>query len=290
LQRDHFSVPSSLLTTALFLSAISSLVAACVLVAIQIGLAKRHRSKGRDAKLRQFAKPRFNTLKRLVATTNEPKTEQNQLAVTGGGATTPLPDDADGWRDRCASLGAAAAMLAPPPKPAPLPGPEDEVELASMQTAMPVSAAMPVPKSIDIDLGSAMPLPIPQKFKARRRSEDVTDEMRSFNSHGRRDAPPTRRKSSKRTKSQTPGDSDVPARQIPGSVKQIWMRNSSGRNSASEERKSETDVRSRRMVGRARGNSLGEDPSACWLTLRSFSSAPGASESGSVRSVRSVRV
>jgi hypothetical protein len=93
-QRNHFSVPSSVLTTALLLSAISSLVVAGVLVAIQVCLAKRRR-KARVAKLRQFAKARFNkTLKQLVPASNEPKTRQKWLSGTGGGVTTPLPTPA----------------------------------------------------------------------------------------------------------------------------------------------------------------------------------------------------
>jgi hypothetical protein len=148
------------------------------------------------------------------------------------------------------SLGAAAAMQAPPPKVAPPPRPGDEVELASMPTSMPASTSV---GRVGVKLGSSeqQQLHRPRKSKPRRRSSDVREEGRLFGSRGSRECPPSHRASAGRQSQVCASD----------------LRDSDDRASGV-------------VVGRARGNSLVEEPSACWLTLRSSSSAPCASVSG----------
>jgi len=131
---------------------------------------------------------------------------------------------------------------------------EDEVELTSMSTATPAQ-----PVSVDINPGNAVPLPRPRPLQDRRRDEDVRDEMRLFGSCGTRDHPPTHRTSAR-------------GNQIRPQTRR-----------ASQE--SDDDSRAS-VVGRARADSLAEEPSACWLAIRLSSSAtraPGASEPGAAR-------
>jgi hypothetical protein len=82
--------------------------------------------------------------------------------------------------------------------------------------------------------------PRPRAPKPRRRSEDVYDEMRLFSTCGTREQPPTHRAA--------------------GRVNQIHKQT----DSASQE----SNVRSSATVGRARGNSLAEEPSVSWLAIR----------------------
>jgi hypothetical protein len=100
---------------------------------------------------------------------------------------------------------------------------------------------LPVPASVDLDCDSAKRLPKPRASEARRRSSDVCDEMRLFDSRGTREQPPTHR--------------------VSGRAKQTHEQT----NSASQE----SEAPSSRVVGRARGDSLAEDPSAHWLAIRS---------------------
>jgi len=122
---------------------------------------------------------------------------------------------------------------------------EDEVELAAMTPAV-----SPRPTSVDIEPGSSKPLPRP---RPRRRSSEVLDEIRAFGSRASCDYPPSHR--------------------ISGRVKQMGQR-------VKPELPDESDNRSSGIVGRARGNSLAQEPSACWLAFRSSSPEPGASEAG----------
>jgi hypothetical protein len=117
----------------------------------------------------------------------------------------------------------------------------DEVELTSISTAIP----LPLPELND---DSAEPLPRASTSWTRRRSADIQDEMRMFGSCGSREYPPSRR--------ETGGNSQV-------------------RNPASQEFIDQSRVT---VVGRARADSLAEDPTACWVPVRPSLSAPGASE------------
>jgi hypothetical protein len=141
-----------------------------------------------------------------------------------------------------ASVGAAAAMRAPPPKPAPPPRPDDEVELASVSTGMAERT------SVDLNADSAERLSRTRTSRARRRSADACDEMRLFDTRGTREQPPTHR--------------------VSGRVKQ--MRNQA--NTASQE--SEVPVSTQpSIVGRARSDSLADDSSAIFLAARSSAMA-----------------
>jgi hypothetical protein len=96
-----------------------------------------------------------------------------------------------------------------------------------------------VPTALDLSSDSANPRP--RGSLSRRRSADVCDEMRMFDAGGTREQPPTHRGS--------------------GRVLQTSQQS----DSASQE----SDVPVRRIVRRARGDSLAEDPSACWMPLSS---------------------
>jgi pyruvate/2-oxoglutarate dehydrogenase complex dihydrolipoamide acyltransferase (E2) component len=132
-----------------------------------------------------------------------------------------------------ASLGASAAMLAPPPDPAPPPTPAAD-ELAQVQTATQETT------SADVSSDSAEQHPRPVATPATRRSADERDEMRQFDTRGTREQPPTHR--------------------VSGRAQQICEQT----DTASQE----SDVTASRIVGRARGDSLAEDPSALWLPTR----------------------
>jgi hypothetical protein len=90
------------------------------------------------AKLATSARER-RPIKVRVPASYEPKTGANPWAEAGGDACTgpgavPEPIN-NAVEDARTSLGAAAAMVAPPPKPAPQSRSSDEVELVSMPPA-----------------------------------------------------------------------------------------------------------------------------------------------------------
>jgi len=196
-QRNHFSVPSSLLTTVLFLSTISSLVVAGVLIVVQIGLAKEHR-ESQVAKLQQLAE-----------------------APPDAPALPSESADAARVSEERASLSATAAVLAPPPNPAPPPRAAKEVELASTPTAM------PVPTSVDVNSDSAEQLPRQRPSQAHRSDDDVGDEMGMFDSRANCDAPPTERPSGQTTAFMVPvattsaGTAEHPTQDLPDPVASI---------------------------------------------------------------------
>jgi len=187
------------------------------------------------------------------------------------------------------SRGASELMLAPPPPPAAPPSRPDGVELTSMPMAMPV----PSPR-------------------ARRRSADADarEEMRLSCSSGSREPPPSHRASGRakeirpqtNTFSQDADDSlraSVVGRARADSLAEepsvCWavMRSSSGHlgssmsalgdfapGAAPADRPLDRVDHSRAsVVGRARADSLAEDPSACWVAV-SRASKPGAAQAG----------
>jgi hypothetical protein len=106
---------------------------------------------------------------------------------------------------------------------------------------------------VDVRPSNAQPLPRPRPSKTRRRSEDARDEMRMFDSQAPREPPPSYRGASGRV---------------------THVREQTGTASQEPDHPS-CDI----LEGRARGGSLAEEPSVCWLPMWS-SSAPGASEAG----------
>jgi len=146
-------------------------------------------------------------------------------------------------------LGAADAMLPSPPQAAALPSVTDGVELTSMP------AAMPVP---------------PPKERRRSADADVREEKLLSGSCGSREHPP-------------------PSRRAPGRAKEIREQT----NKASQD---SDDPSRAHVVGRARADSLAEDPSACWVPMASHSggldsslSALAASDPGTARTDRTAR-
>jgi hypothetical protein len=99
---------------------------------------------------------------------------------------------------------------------------------------------------VDAASGSTKRLPRPRPSREGRRSADVRDEMRLFNTRGSREHPPTHRAT--------------------GRVKQIRTKS----NSASQE----SNGRLRGVVGRARADSLADDSSAIFLAVYSDASDP----------------
>jgi hypothetical protein len=148
-------------------------------------------------------------------------------------------------RSQVLPASADAQANVPHSRPPPVPSAD---EVASTSTGLPVQRT-----PVDIHPNSAKPLPVPWPSQERRRDEDVRDEMRFFGSCGSRDHPPTQRTLNR--------------------GKQV--RHSTTLGAQESERAS--------VVGRARADSLAEEPSACWLAIRPSSSAPGASEPGGAR-------
>jgi hypothetical protein len=111
-----------------------------------------------------------------------------------------------------------------------------------------VPSESPMPTSVNAASDSANRLPRQTQSRERRRSQEVRDEMRLFNTRGSREQPPTCRAS--------------------GHVRQMGKKT----DSASQE----SDERLSGIVGRARSDSLADDSSASFLAVRSVASDPGA--------------
>jgi hypothetical protein len=125
--------------------------------------------------------------------------------------------------------------------------------MATHHAATPPAHAV-LPGCTDVRPSSAQPLPNQQLSQALRSAEvrdDMRDEMSMLHSVASREVPPTERRS---------GNLGAVRKQT---------------EAASEE----ADNPSSGMVeGRARGGSLAEEPSTCWLPVCLSSSAPSASE------------
>jgi len=179
----------------------------------------------------------------------------SEPADAGVGALLPpdvpaLPSESTGAASSSetrASLGAVAAMRAPPPKPASPPRSDDELELAS------APAAMPVPTPDDVSSDGIERLPSSRSSQAYRSADErdeMRDEMGMFGSRASCDVPPTERRSGPKN----------------AQCKQSEAESQEADNPSSGTLKA-------RARGRARGYSLAEDPSTCYLAMGSSSHA-----------------
>jgi hypothetical protein len=126
-----------------------------------------------------------------------------------------------------------------------LPGTVQPLQLAGYQPCNNCAAG----EQQHVEPDSAEPLPRP---RPRRRTSEERDEMRVYTSRGSREHPPSHK--------------------LTGRAKQMSQR-------VNPEVQDEPTRPSRGVVGRARGNSLAEEPSSCWLPMRPSAEA-GASEAG----------
>ena len=104
-------------------------------------------------------------------------------------------------------------------------------------------------EDVDIKPGSAVPLPRPRASEARRSADDdMRDERRFFGARTSLALPPSHRRGVQQSKASA-----------------------------------DADTARVNVEGRARGGSLAEDSSACWMPVCPSSSAPAASEPGAAR-------
>jgi len=209
-------------------------------------------------------------IKVQISTSYEPKRRANPWAGNGQqpAQSNTLPKSAASASTVPYSRGSSAPSQA-------------EVELVSMPTVIPVQPT----STDDLGLCSTKPLPRPRMYPVRRRSEDTVDEMREFGSRGSREHPPTRRRSSLLTRVQQkvkprthephdPSGGGLEGRVCGGSAADdtsaSCLESSLALDSSQPERRAS-------VVGRARADSLADDPAPCWVAKRSSSSAPGAS-------------
>jgi hypothetical protein len=133
-----------------------------------------------------------------VPSSYKPKTGANPWSEVGSAGlqamrsqAPPESGDAAHLSEERSSMGAAAAMKAPPPNAAPLvPGSAHGVELASLSSAkqMPARTA-----SVDVAADRPKPLSRPRSSITRRRSSEMLEEGRQFHSGAGREPPPSSR-------------------------------------------------------------------------------------------------